>query len=413
LSGRGFFLIVAAIAGCGRVAFDPLATRDGGDGDDSAGDPDAAISACNNYVVAHVDSFSTGSKTFVDVPGGSIDLPPTDDEWLLFASAGLRSPSTAQQPFEVILLVDGLEHTRNQNTNAQDKAMPWLFAGLAGVNQTNVRVQVRDLDIGGTIENLQLVAWRIPAGIESTMALAQLPQTVGTTFTPVLTEQIDPPTTGGYLVLASATASESPGTNNVELQLVDHTGASWPMVSNAGAMFTNNRTTWRSAVWARVVDLTPGVKTFTIEAMAATTSATVRNLRIMIFRADQIGAGAIVFTAPTTAPSSAPVTMGIMNMVTPATPTDVVTFQALTVAGGTDATGTNPMVVDFLRGGVSRAHYENYETTGAPVFPYGYTDAFTHSGPPTSIANQFSVADPSRVVIGKESALIAFKRSCP
>jgi hypothetical protein len=71
------------------------------------------------------------------------------------------------------------------------------------------------------------------------------------------------------------------------------------------------------------------------------------------------------------------------------------------------------MVVDFLRGGVSRAHYENYETTGAPVFPYGYTDAFTHSGPPTSIANQFSVADPSRVVIGKESALIAFKRSCP
>jgi hypothetical protein len=71
------------------------------------------------------------------------------------------------------------------------------------------------------------------------------------------------------------------------------------------------------------------------------------------------------------------------------------------------------MVADFLRDGVSRAHYENYEPTGAPVFPYGYVDAFTHSGAPTSIANQFSVADPARIVTGKESAIIAFRRSCP
>lgn len=396
-------MIVAA--GCGRLQFDPLAT------DDAAVSVDTMVSACGNYVVAHVGSFTTTSDTFVDVPGGSLELPATGGPWLLFASAGLRSTSNNLHSVEVHLRVDGDVRTTGEAQNAADKPMPWLHAEIIA-SATRVDVQVRDIDGTGTIENLKLVAYRIPASTEAVVSELRAVQVVGTAYTPVVSVTINPTTTANFLVLASGTASEDPSTSDISLRLIDDMGASWPMPSNGTQAFANGRATWRSVLWARSVMLSAGPRTFRIEAAAATSSGSVRDLRIMIIPGTELGLSGGQTIPPTNATTSQPVEMGSFTIGAPASPRDVVTLQALTVAGGPDPAETNPMIVDFLRDGVSRAHYENYDQSGAPVLPYGFVDAFTQTAA-TTLTNQFSVADPSRIVTGKESPIIVLSRACP
>jgi hypothetical protein len=414
LSALRSLLIAAVCAGCGRLSFDPLAAGDGGGSgsSDSVVQVDAATSACLNYVVAHVDSFSTSGDTFVDIPGGVLDLPATGDPWLFFVTAGIYSTSTQQQSVEIRYLVDDVVRATGQNQNASDEPMPWVYTDMLAATARRIHVQARDPFGTATIENVQLVAYRIPAGAERIGSELGTVQSVGTTFAPVLSTTINPSTTGDYLVLASATASESPGTNNIEIRLIDPVGGIWPMSSNGGLTFSNNRSTWRSVVWARAVNLTPGARMFMLDAATSAGTASVRDLRMVILRAVDIGLTDLYSLPPVTAATSENVDMGELNLAASSAPSDVVTFQALTVAGGTDATGTNFMEVEFQRDGNTRMRYRNYETSGAPVFPYGFVDAFTHTAA-TTLQNRFNVADPSRVVAGKESALIAFSRTCP
>ncbi len=398
--------ILFVAAGCGRLQFDPLAT------DDAAVSVDTMVSACSNYVVAHASSFTTTSDTFVDVPGGSLELPATGDRWLLLASAGLRSTSNNQHSVEVHLRVDGDVRTAGEAQNAADKPMPWLHADIIPASAQAVDVQVRDIDQTGTIENLKLVAYRIPASTEAVISEFRAVQVVGTAYTPVVSATITPTTTGNFLVLASGTASEEPSMSDISLRLVDNMGAIWPMPSNGTQAFANGRATWRSVLWARSVMLSPGTHTFSVEAEAASSSGSVRDLRIMIIPGSPLGLSGVQTLPPADATTSQPVEMATFSLAAPATPVDVVTLQALTVAGTSDPAQTNPMIVDFLRDGVSRAHYENYDQSGGPVLPFGFVDAFTQTAA-TTFTNQFRVADPSRIVTGKESPIIVLSRACP
>lgn len=239
-------------AGCGRLQFDPLATQD------AAVPVDTMMSACMNYVVSHVSSFTTASQTFADVPGGTLEIPATGDPWLLFASAGLRSTSTALHSVEVHLRVDGDVRTTGESQNAANQPMPWLHAEIIPASATRVDVQVRDVDQTGTIENLQLVAYRLPASTEAVISEFRAVQIVGTAYTPVVSATINPTTTANFLVLASGTASEAPSTSDISLRLIDDMGASWPMPSNGTQAFANGRATWRSVLWARSVMLPAG-----------------------------------------------------------------------------------------------------------------------------------------------------------
>jgi hypothetical protein len=135
-------------------------------------------------------------------------------------------------------------------------------------------------------------------------------------------------------------------------------------------------------------------------------------MRMVILRSSDIGQAGLYTLPPVTATTPDNVDMGNYTLNASAVPRDVVTFQLLTVAGGADASGTNFMEVELQRDGTTRMRYRNYETTGAPVLPYGYADAFTQTAE-TTFTNRFNVADPSRVVVGKESAIVVLSRTCP
>ena len=125
------------------------------------------------YVRATAGSFSTSSATFTDVPGGSLSFAPASltDAWVVLLSGRVRSTWTTSDEIaaEVRYLVNGTQRglisIRNHGVNPGG-----AFAHFDRVTGTTavrtVTVQLRDGKATATLENLQIVAFRLPPGAD-------------------------------------------------------------------------------------------------------------------------------------------------------------------------------------------------------------------------------------------------------
>ncbi|MBL0213979.1 MAG: hypothetical protein IPQ07_08850 [Myxococcales bacterium] len=260
----GLLVGVVGVGGCGRLGFDEL----------PAPPPSEVV----------IDSFSTTSDTFVDVPGATLELPPSDGQrWLVLVSATLQASTFAEIGAEARYTVDGIEDGIGGVQNSTfDRPGPWQhFTVVDGaITSRQIAVQLREgTGATATIAQLHLVAVALPAATEPLYASAdpvlELPPggyVTAHTFT------LTPRTAGDYLVLLLVNVSDRPGESDAFIQWLDPAGAIW------FEDLQMPRTPWQSVLVVRRVALPAGPSTITLQAHGGQGIGSLRNARVLAIR---------------------------------------------------------------------------------------------------------------------------------
>lgn len=207
--------VVAALltmaAGCGRVGFDPVPAGDGGmdaavdgGGDasrdaatdgagdvglDAAGDArpdtgDAMVGSPEPQRV-FVDTFTTGSPTFVPIPGAALVIPPTVEprEWLVIASGRLRWAGASTPQVKARLRVQGVERGLGGCTGVNGSSGPFQFFDVVTVGAVPVDVSLELRSPEGPVVSLDA-----PLGSQVIFAQIAMQDTGGGDVTVQLTQ---------------------------------------------------------------------------------------------------------------------------------------------------------------------------------------------------------------------------------
>ncbi len=369
------------------------------------------------YVRATAGSFSTSSTTFTDVPGATLAFTPSSasDVWILLLSGRLRSTWTTSDEIaaETRYLVNGTERglisIRNHGANAGG-----AFAHFDRVTGTTalqvVTVQLRDAKATATLDNVQIIAFRLPPGADfqfaETSGLQSVPALVWTsmqslTFTPA--------SAGNYLVMAVSSGRESPDVSTLAVRFQDPAGAFWPVddlplpIDPRRGQFENGRTGWPPFLLARVQNLTAAAKTYSIEAQGDALGAEIRDTRIMAFRTDVFdNAQSIETIAMTTTTSTTPVVKSTLNTATPPAAQDHIIIQSLLVDA--DSSSTDERRAGFERNDSVVASYGLVSTNNEFESSYAFFDAVTTASS-MKLENTFSTSNAAYIVEGKESVI--------
>ncbi|MEZ4359131.1 MAG: hypothetical protein R3B48_03050 [Kofleriaceae bacterium] len=277
--------VTLAVASCGRLGFDGV----GPEGETEPGGTQVVVNA-------PVSSFSTSSRTFVDVPSGALTISPAAGEtWLVLLSARLGSTSLGQESVEARFLVDGVEQglsgVGNEAVNAGGAWMHFTALRGAGAPVT-IQVQLRDVDGAATIDSLRMLAARLPRDADPYLASVDVAVATAASWTGLARINLQPATPGDYLVLAEATGRESPcTTGGVGVRVQTDRGELWPALTTA---FPNrvtsyqgvSRTTRVGFSLARRVSLS-GPASFELQARSGdAVGCDVTNVRMIAFRTD-------------------------------------------------------------------------------------------------------------------------------
>lgn len=269
----GAVVAALAFAGCGRVGFDSAEA-------DATGEMAGMITA----IESEPPRFETTSTTFVDVPGGTVTIPPSPGRtWLLAISATLESSSGLYNAPEARYVVDGIERgLGGTEATVPGRAGPWqhLYV-IAGTSAPiEVIVQARDALAATTaIDHLHVAA--VPLSPESDPLFASSDAVIGVTsptIASVATFTLTPSTPGEYLLMLLVNATEAPSTSSIDFQWYDPLGVAW------GRAFRNPRGAWQSSLLLRRATLagptTIGLHAATVGVMAQLQYARVIGLRI-------------------------------------------------------------------------------------------------------------------------------------
>jgi hypothetical protein len=257
-----WFVVCLVLAGCGRIAFDPDAT------------PEALEIA--------PPTFSTSSTEFVDIPGGTLTIPPSrDTTWLLLTSAALSGQTISAVTVEARYLVDGIERGLG-GTQVTAGFGPWQhFYVLPGTRSAQtITYQLRDAS-GGTaaIDQLHAVAIPLPSSAELHVASIDDAQPItATTPTPAATLSLGA-LAGDYIVLLLVNGTELPSASDIFLE--------WRGPADEVLLPTVQfpREPWQSLLAARVLPLTTNDAVFTLYASTRAT-AQIAYARALAIRVD-------------------------------------------------------------------------------------------------------------------------------
>ena len=213
------------------------------------------------------------------------------------------------------------------------------FYPVTGTTATQTfQVQLRDNVGTGTVESLQVIAFRLPANADFQFVETEAPRTVTTNvWADYETLNFTPSSPGDYLIFGLATVSEDPGNESIGVRLTDPSGGFWP-VNDSGTRvghFTNTRLHERPFFVARVQNLPATPQTFRIQANGSTLvppDSTIRYTRLMAFRTDAFASAESVLDAPRTSTNSAtPVVKSTLTTVAPPAARDYIVIQSMIV----------------------------------------------------------------------------------
>jgi hypothetical protein len=337
---RRLTLLVGSCAlalGCGRVNFEP---------GDSAPSGDAPPPG-SRAVDAFLESFSTTTTSFVDVPIELVFTPADSAEAWVFLLSGEFSGGTDLSPApEARYLVNGVERGFGGGAGEPGTSSPWQHVDLITTAQgpQTVTVQLRRTEASAesaVLGNLRLLAFPLPPDADPHFSEVPPPAVVSPmgNWAPFHTLDVTPREPGDYLVLALAVITEEPSPGVAYMRIRDADGAFWP-----AREFANDRRPWHSFLAARRQRLAASPSTFTIELRAPTaTPATARDLRFLAFRVDALASFASTSELePVTIATSQPVVTSVVT--TEATPVErtYVVYQGVQVyedGGGVVARG--------------------------------------------------------------------------
>lgn len=382
-----------------------------------------ASSASAQYQKVRVASFSTTSTSFVDVTGGSVTFTPsaTTEIWILLLSARLKSTSTAEVAAEAQYTVNGTVHGMGgvQNSLANAGGSWQHFYRVTGTTaKQTVQAQIRDVTGStATIENLQIVAFRLPANADfqysENEALQSVPGSVWGNFQAL---SFTPTSPGDYLILALANGHESPGLASIGLRVEDPALSYWPE-SPSGLptdYLSIGRAAWQSFFVARVQSLTASSQAYNLQAYGSTGGSEVRFTRLMAFRTDAFELVESVLDVPrTSTTSTTPVVKTTLTAAAPPAARDYVVIQSL--IPDANASATDERRTGFNASGVSRASYAHVVDEGGYRASFGFFDAWTTDRSVT-YENTYSTSNAAFTVRAKESAIHVLRfssSSCP
>jgi len=293
--------LLVAVAGCGRLSFDSIASSRDGGGDAIADVSPDALDLIHPYVVAP-DPFSTTSASFVTIPDAMLTVPASPgQQWLLLVNGTLVSSSLADTGAEAQYLVNGIVRGAG-GTESVDVTRPgpwqhfYVFEG--GTTETSITFQIRDTQgATTTLDHLRAFAVPIPATAEAKYVANDGPIDV-TSGTLADLVQLSPDTSAGeYLVLLLYNASEAPGSSDIDTVWLDPSGTmQW------SPSFQNPRQANQSHLIARVAMLT-GPTSFRLQAASGGPMSTVSYVRVFALRVAGLPGFAAKYdqtTAPTT-----------------------------------------------------------------------------------------------------------------
>jgi len=388
------------------------------------------------YYEVSVGSDSTTSGTFVDVNGGSLTFTPSDTSeiWILFFSAKLGSTSNAEESVEVRYLVNDVEHGYGGTQVRQPTSRgPWQhFYRITGTTaEQTVKVQFRDVAGTGTIEDLKIIAFKLPDNADFQFEEHEASQTFdGSQWHDDLNSrlQFTPGSAGDYLIMVVANGTEQPGGVNIGIRLKDDNSPPyWPVFDYpAGGegprdgYFVNARAPWQSFFLARIQTLDQTLKTFTIQVSGSDadnaepwdTGSEIKYTRIMAFRTDVFDAvESQEDTAGTSTTSTDPVVKSTLTTAAPPDTRDYITIQSLTLYAPSNS-NDDERKAGFEADDLENTSYNHVMNNIDYTTSFGYFDAVTTSSS-VKYENTFSTSNASIEVYAKESVIHVLRLPVP
>jgi hypothetical protein len=335
--------------------------------------PDELSCEPRTGVEIDVPDLTVTEPVIVDVPGSELTITPNGTEhWIVMATGEWRSyPGTADSPSSIALLVDDVEHAYGEPVGNYGSAWHGVTAFEATGPSHTVRLRAHGSTMtDANLSDMKIIAFPLPPFADVQVAEAPGEVIVPTAFTQVVSLTFQPAMPGLYVFLISAAAGERPGGASIDFEVIDALGESWPAFDQFGF----GREALLPYFIARTKVLPPEETTHTLRATSGSlVGATVRNARIIAFRADAFCDFAERFSnervyAPSTdlVESQAPLAIG------PTTEgTTWVTIQDQIVSTGFDATDAR---IVYLRDGTAVRDTIQQAISGNEIHPVGFAD---------------------------------------
>ena len=360
-----------------------------------------------------VESYRFSHQAFNDIPGGELRIVPSGpaDRWVILLSANLSSQSGSDS-VEVQYFVDGtLRGVGGIQNTVADRGASWqhfyLATGIA--SPYVVTVQSREkigIPFYATVADLQIIAFRVPAGADLHYAENNGLQAVpGTAWNSYLNLNVTPSAMGDYLIFATASTTELPNNGGLLLRLQDPAAAFWPIDDGVNRHFLNDRSPWWSFFVARRQNLSPpGPHTYTIQGTSAVSGGgQMQYQRIMAFRTDafELYEG-VENTGASATTSTTPVVKSTLATTAPPGHRDYLVIQSEYIYAA--STATDERRAGLEHDNVEQSSYRHTFNNGATRVAYAYFDRVTTDAS-VLYENTFSTSNAAYTVNSKESVI--------
>jgi len=324
-------------------------------------------------LVVRPPTFRTTASEFEAVPEAVLEVRPSsvDEVWVVLVGGTLGSTgaNASDGTAEARFLVDGVERGLSGSNNAVPSlGLPWFhFDRIDGASGAAVAVELRSIRGEAFLSNLVMIAFALPpyadvhfAELAAASISTRVPETY---FSPFFSIR----EAGRYVVLATATISEAPG---------DALRVSLTMPNGELQRYVNHRSAWLPVLWQGDSALPMGPAQFTFEGFSSSGTSSVRDTRILLWRADAHEyVGFEVAPEPVGIASVNPTTVASLTTAQPAGPRHHVVVQSTTLAGVEyDPDLTRGRRSHFARDGIRLGSYSRYNTTTGPWVPDVWID---------------------------------------
>lgn len=295
-AGRCEDACVAELGACGGLdgGLDAGPEGDAGDGDAGPGD-DAARPDAGEHTPAYlqrvVPRFDTATpSTYVSALSTPLMIDASAGPWLVLASGGLTSTSSAASAVAARLMVDGTEAVLGSSHVDDDSgAGPWSgFAFLDGGRTHSVDVELNAFVGGGSTASfvdLRVVVFPLPSGaaVYRQQALANVLFLASEGWRDFAELRFTPTSTGRHLVLGQISVTRLPSISGYAgARLQEGGGATWPVASGDPSHLSSATGDYQTFFLARAPSLTMGTEAvFRLQAMAASGNSNASHARLL------------------------------------------------------------------------------------------------------------------------------------
>lgn len=302
----------------------------------------------NYYKAEQLIEQSTTSSGFVDVSGTTLNFTPDDTSqiWMIFASGECRASGTEERPFEMRLVVNGVEKDiwshQNSNSTSPNGAGFFVFDRITGANTLQtIKVQFRAISGTCYADNIRVIAARVPNGADFQFYQSDgLTSTTGSNVN-VGSMAFTPSSMGNYYIFGSIKHREYPGGGTSQAWFEDSVGGLHPNAPS-GVHHSCARDPWNplTSVWRQ--NLAASLQTYRIRFTSSDSGSNSSQhvyRKMMAFREDAWdNAYYNLSAAQSTTTASTFQTKNSITVPAPPESRDYVSFQCARISGDNSST---------------------------------------------------------------------------